>query len=796
MKSYKDSTLTPRQRAELLLKELTLEEKFGQINCYFYQPTAKSPEEEFPYGVGVVSALEMRAHERLEQSVSLQRDLQERIIKLSPHGIPAIFHMEGICGLFLQDAVSFPAPLGRGASFDAKLEGEIGKTIGAQAGACGISHVFAPVLDIAREPRFGRMNESYGEDETLVAMMGTSFVNGLQSNKGVEAVAKHFLAFHQGAGGLHGADVSMGERELREVYAKPFEAAISQAGLKGVMPCYNFVNGELVSFSKRYLTDLLRMQLGFDGLAVSDYCAISNGVEVNRVAEDACTAGYRALSAGMDVEQQFPYGYGKKLMEKFASGEADLKILDAAVLRVLEAKFRMGLFERPFALSEPEECLDFKREKAEKLSLRSATESLVLLKNDGILPLSADHKKIAVVGYHGGTIRGMFGGYTHLSMVEGLIGAMGTMAGVDGGKREEALPSYPGCKVLREEKWRNTFDKLARHIHPQTKTLAEELRTALPEADILYAYGYDYAGTDESGFSQALKLCSDADVILLTLGGKNGTGAMNTMGENINCTSIGLPPAQERFIEEVAKLKKPLIGLHFDGRPISSDAADKYLNALIECWLPSEKGSEAVVSVLLGKECPSGKLPVSVAHCAGQLPMYYSHPFGSSYHSNDYYGDYAYIDSPRTPRYSFGFGLSYTKFSYSDLCIDRQEIEAGEVFTVSLQIENTGTCDGTEIVQLYCTDLCCSVARPNRSLCGFARVFLPVGSKKRITFIINCNQFAFLDENMRWKVERGPIELFAASSSAEEGLSGKIYIARDAYISEKDRFFFAKTVEK
>ena len=792
MKKYLNNTLSPEKRARLLLQELSLEEKMGQINCYFYQPTAKMPEKIFPYGVGVVSSLEMRAHETLEQSLALQRDLQERIIKLSPHGIPAIFHMEGICGLLLQGAVSFPAPIGRGASFDVETEKKIGKLIGAQAAACGISHVFAPVLDIAREPRFGRMNESYGEDETLVAILGTALAKGLQSNVGVEAVAKHFLAFHQGAGGLHGADVSVGERELLEVYAKPFAAAITLAGLKGVMPCYNFVNGELVSFSKRYLTDLLRARLGFGGLAVSDYCAIMNGVTVNRTAENACEAGYRALSAGMDVEQQFPYGYGEELKEKFISGEANIAVLDAAVLRVLEAKFRMGLFEHPFAKEDAPRL--FFTEQAKELSRQSAAESFVLLKNNGVLPLSSKCKKIAVVGYHGGTVRGMFGGYTHLSMTEGLIGAMGTMAGVDDGEKESSQPAYPGCKVLREEKLRDTFEALARRMHPQTKTLTEELRAALPETEIVFSYGYDYAGTDERGFAEALEVCVGADVVLLTLGGKNGTGAMNTMGENINSTQIGLPPAQEKFIREVAKLKKPLIGLHFDGRPVSSDAADEYLDALLECWLPAECGSETVVSALLGKICPSGKLPVSVAYGAGQLPMYYSHPFGSSYHANDYFGEFAYTDSPRTPRYPFGYGLSYTKFEYSDLHIDKHEIAAGEEFSVSVTVRNTGAYDGAEIVQLYFTDVCASVARPNRSLCGFARVFLQKGQKKRVTFTVNCNQFAFLDEEMRLKAERGEIVLRVATSSADEGLCGKVFISKDAFLSEKERVYWAESL--
>ena len=794
MKAYENTNLSAKERAELLLKELSLDEKMAQVNCYFFQPTAKSVEERCPYGIGVVSALEMRPFKTLEECAELQRDLQKRVMALSPHHIPAIFHMEGVCGLLVQDAVSLPGPIGRGAAFDPALEEELGRVVGKEASALCISHIFAPVLDVTRDARFGRMNESYGEDETLVSSLGTAYTRGLQDKAGkkvqIEGVAKHFIAFHKGAGGLHGAEVSISERELRDVYAKPFEAAIRLAELKGIMPCYNTVNGEFVSYSSHYLRDLLRGELGFEGLTVSDYCAVQNGVVTNHVAATPVEAGLRAIKGGMDVEQQFPYGYNDELKQMFASGELDIALLDEAVLRVLEAKFRMGLFEHPFASENYSEA--FKDANAKALTLRCAEESLVLLKNNGILPLAKKYNKIAVVGYHAGTVRGMFGGYTHLSMTEGLIAMTGTMAGVDegGGVRQEDC--YPGCKVLREDGMFDEFESLARHIHPDCEPLYKGICAAFPESEVVYARGFDYAGDGESGFEEALEICKDADLVILALGGKNGTGSMNTMGENVNGINIGLPPAQEKFIRLAAQLKKPMVGVHFDGRPISSDAADECLDAILECWLPSEGGTRAIVSVLKGEISPSGKLPVTVARCAAQLPMYYSHFFGSAWHSNDYFGDFAYIDSPRTPCYPFGYGLSYTTFALSDFAVSKEELKAGDNFTVSVTVENTGTREGTEVVQLYFCDPVASIAQPNKQLMAFARVPLKAGEKRRVAFELSADVFAFTDVTMQKKVEKGEIVLMCGTSSEDLPLTASVFITEDG--APKERVCLAKEV--
>lgn len=789
MKVYENVSLAPKVRAQALLKELSLDEKMAQINCYYFpqEGTEDVHKEDLRYGIGVVSCLETRGTLAAD-AVKRCNAIQKRVMDNSPHHIPAIFHSEGVCGLLLADASSFPSNMARGATFDAPLEREIGKCVGDQAAQMNITHVFAPVLDVTRDARFGRMYESYGEDETLVAALGTAYAEGVQDNKDrpirVEGVAKHFLGFHKGAGGQHGADVSVSERELREVYAKPFEAAIRLAGLKGVMPCYNVINGELASLSKRILTHLLRDELGFDGIAVSDYCAILNAAEVNHVAFSAADAGLRALSAGMDVEEQFPYGFGKALRDKFALGEADISILDRAVERVLEAKFRMGLFEHPFA-EEPQ--LD--RAKGRALSMRVAAESMVLLKNNGILPLKKHYKKIAVVGYHAGTVRGMFGGYTNFSMYEGLLGDHNTMAGLTGAETSKE-PVYPGTHVYREDAYEEKFESLIKGMYPGMHTLTEQLALRFPESEVVFSRGFDYAGEDESGFEEALGVCRAADLVILALGGKCGTGARCSMGENVNGTNIGLPPAQEKFIRLVSALQKPMVGVHFDGRPISSDAADECLDAILECWNPSEGGSEAAVGLLAGDMAPSGRLPVTVARSAGQLPMYYSHPFGSCYHPNEFYQDTVYMDSPTTPRYYFGYGLSYTKFSYSDLTVD---VKDGRIFC-SVCVKNEGDMPADEVVQLYIRDEYATVARPNLQLVGFARVHLVAGEKKFIGFAIEPGQLAFLDEEMRWKTEAGEFTVLIGPSSGQLPLSEKFRLEKDLFPKSSERTFFASTL--
>jgi beta-glucosidase len=450
--------------------------------------------------------------------------------------------------------------------------------------------------------------------------------------------------------------------------------------------------------------------MGFDGIAVSDYCAIMNIHSVQKVSESFTEAGLRALSAGMDMELHFKKCFNEELMEWFDTGKADIDVLNKALLRILTTKFRMGLFENPYALSGEELVKASYSAKDEDITLKAARESLVLLKNDGILPVNKNIKKVAVIGCH-----------------------------------------------------------------------------------IAYSYGYPVAGNDMTGHEKALEIAKEADLVILTLGGKHGTSSIASMGEGIDGTDINLPDCQEVFLEKLSKLSKAVVAVHFNGRPISSDAADMYANAILEAWNPAEKGAEAITDVLLGSYNPSGKLPLSVARTSGQIPVYYNHPNGSSYHQGESIGFSNYVDMSHTPRYFFGHGLSYTSFEYSNLRLSAAEIEPNSVISITFDIENTGKIQGTEVAQLYLKDLYASMTRPVMELAGFKRVDLKPGEKQTMTFQLEPSQLAFLDRELKWKIEAGDIEVQLGSSSNDIRLKDSFRITADLYIEGKNRKFYAKS---
>ena len=765
MKEYMNTALSPKARAELLLREMNLDEKMAQLVGVF---AIKGAEDRmaafFKHGIGQISSLEFRSCDSLEEAAAWQRQLQSIVMESNRHHIPAVFHMEGLCGPLMQDTTTFSSGVARGSSFDPELERKIGETVSRQEAAVGITQILAPVLDISRDSRMGRQCEPYGEDPTLAAAMGAAYTHGIQETETAgrtpDATAKHFFGFHNSSGGIHGTHVDAGDRLLLEIYGKSFQAAITEAGLKGVMPCYGSLNGLPIHASKHYLNGILRGEMGFEGVTVSDYGGASNAHEYQGIGETMGDAGLRCLAAGLDIELPMPVAYADELKQKFASGEADLALLDSVVTRVLEAKFRMGLFEHPFALEGEELDKTVHHEEDEQLAAQSAKEALVLLKNDGALPLTGQEKTIAVIGPAAANARYYFGGYTHLSMVEAQHAARNSMAGVNG------------------------------NVKPDCKNLIQVLKAELPNTRILYAPGYHKAGADESLFPEALEIARQADVILLTLGGKNGSGSVATMGEGVDGTDINLPACQDAFIREAKKLEKPLIGIHFDGRPVSSDAADACLNAILECWNPAVYTAEAVTDALLGKLNPSGKMPLSTARCAGQIPVYYNHPNGSMWTQAPSIGFTDYVDCSHKPRYCFGHGLSYTSFEFSDLALDKKETKPFEAVNISLKVKNTGKHAGTEIVQLYIRDVHASMTRPNKELQGFARVELQPSEEKTVAFTLQPSQTAFLDEDMRWKIEKGEFEVQVGSSSEDIRLKDSFHVTENAWLAGKTRAFY------
>ncbi|MDO4337384.1 MAG: glycoside hydrolase family 3 N-terminal domain-containing protein [Eubacteriales bacterium] len=796
MERYLDISLSPKERAEDLSARLSLEEKMAQVNCLFpWGDNREQLEKDAEHGIGQVSTLMVREIKSLEEAAAWQRKIQKMVMENSEHQIPAIFHMEGLCGAFIQDSMSFPSGIGRGSAWNPELEEKIGQIVSRQELACGITQVLAPVLDISRDSRMGRQGETYGEDPTLAASLGSAYVRGIQggttAGRKAEACAKHFLGFHNSQGGIHGANCDMGDRLLDEVYGKPFQAAITKENMRGVMPCYCSINGEPVSASKRILTDLLRGEMGFDGICISDYGAVGNVHNVQKVGESTAQAGLFCMEAGMDVEMQCCTGFNKELEDWFRTGKADIAVLDQAVCRVLETKFRMGLFEHPFALDGDDLRSVFLCEEDRQISLQAALESIVLMKNNGVLPLKRDVKKIAVVGCHAQNARSFFGGYTHLSMMEAVYATANSIAGIESGTVEEkAMITVPGTQIQSDET--AEFDAILKQQKPGCPSLLEELRAKLPDAEITYAYGYAIAGDDLSHMEEALDAVKNADVVIMTLGGKHGSCSVASMGEGVDGTDINLPVCQDTFIKRAAELGKPMIGIHFNGRPISSDIADKYLDAIVEAWNPSEMGAEAITKVLTGEYNPGGKLPVSVARNAGQIPIYYNHPNGSAWHQGESIGFANYVDMPHTPRYFFGHGLSYTTFEYSDLKLAKKEIRPEEELVLEVSVKNTGDYAGDEVVQIYFSDVFASQTRPVKELAGFLRVNLAPGEKKTVRFTMQASQTAFLDRNYNWKVEKGEFKVLAGSSSEDIRLTDSFRITEDEVIEGSERGFFAE----
>ena len=793
---YLDPSLTPEERADDLLSKLSVEEKVYQV-CGAWGQMIDEPGQ-IDYGIGQVSTLEMRNIKTLQECVDWQIQMQKKIMEKSPHHIPAAFHMEGLCGAFIQDAMSFPSGIGRGSSFDVALEEKIGNIVSRQEQAVGITQVLAPVLDVTQDPRMGREGETYGEDPTLNGIMGASYTRGIQENvdehgRRSDACAKHFMGFHKSTGGIHGADVSVSDREMIEKFGKPFQIAIKENNLRGVMPCYCTSGGYASSSNKKMLTHVLREEMGFDGQVLADYGAISNQHRFQGLYETMDQAGYASMRAGMDVELPMREAYNDDLIAKFKSGEYDMAYLDRAVKLALTAKFRQGLFEQPFAYTGQELAEKYygDREEDKKISLQSARESLVLLKNDGTLPIKNHAKKIVLVGPQAKNARFFFGGYTHLSMAEAPFAAYNAMAGVDiqSAITEAGYQLIPGTNIQSDEI--KEMDDLLRLQKPECKSLLEQMQEMMPETEVVWTYGYPIAGDDCSHHEEALHAMEGADLVIFMLGGKHGSCSVSSMGEGVDGTNINLPLCQDALLEKASSLQIPMVGVHMNGRPISSDIADRYLNAIIEAWNPSEMGAQAIAETLLGINNPSGKMPVTTAFHAGQLPLQYNLYNGSAWSQGDSIGFQDYVDCSHRPRYEFGRGLSYTTFEYSNLSCDKEEVAPDETVQLTFTLTNTGNLAGTEVVQIYGKDVYASMARPMQELIGFARVDLQPQESKRISVEIAPSQLAFLDEDMRWKIEKGEIRIRIGSSSEDIRLETSVRVKEDQYTTSRDRAFVA-----
>lgn len=794
---YQNPSLSAEERADDLLARMSPEEKLGQIQCC--QLMGGDLATENPCGVGQISALFASAYPDKVSIAQTIRARQEAVMALSEHHIPAMFHIETLTGVLMPNAQTYPCGIAQGAAWDPQAQEALGRGVATQARAIGIRQGLAPVFDIARDPRFGRIGETYGEDPTLAAALGSAVVRGMQHNgdlkEGIVATSKHFLAFQAGEGGIHAAPTAVPPRRLREVYAKPFQAAITESGLASVMNSYASLDGDAVVGSKAILTDLLRGEMKFDGFTVSDYSSVEQLHSVHHTCETVADAGQCAMEAGMDAELPVVQSYNKEMLARFTSGQADIAVLDQAVRRQLIAKFRLGLFEHPFPMEGDTLEETFASGANHELSKRLAHECIVLLQNNGVLPLDPDAlagKTVAVVGYHADSLCALFGGYSYPAMKENSLGVRITMAGIelDGPVPEKGRgETWPGSIVNTENAG---VAPLMREAVPHAKPLLEALRAACPETNFIHAVAYPYVGTDESGFAEAFAAIEKADLVICTIGGRYGWNTASTVGEGIDATNIGLPPCQEAFLSQLKACGKPAIGVHFDARPLSSTNAAETLDAILEVWSPAEEGAPAIADVLTGAYNPSGKLPVTAARSAGQLPIYYAHEPSASYSAGGSIGFDSYMDSTRRPLYCFGHGLSYTSFTYRDLVVNTPVVAAADEIRLSVTIENSGEMAGEEVVQLYLHDEFASMARPVKELEGFCRVALAPGEAKKITFRLPASQLAFLDSAMRWKVEKGVFDVLVGASSEDIRLNDTFIVKDDAFVDGATRGFYAK----
>ncbi|MDR2750889.1 MAG: glycoside hydrolase family 3 C-terminal domain-containing protein [Clostridiales bacterium] len=749
-------TLSTEERAEKLLERMTLSEKIRQMSCMISAPGIDEPDLRDGIG-GIVSLSYSGAFESANA-------LQIRVIEESRLGIPALVHAEGICGALGSEMVSFPAPIGLGATFDTELVRNEADRIRMQLLSTGVRQVLAPVLDLARDLRWGRVNECFGSDPTHVSAMGAAFVHGLQGNSPYEAVAataKHFLGHSICEGGLNIARSQTDPLDLRENFAKPFEAAI-QAGLSAVMASYSEVNGKPVCASREVLTGILRESMGFEGVAVSDYMSLEVLSEVFRIAQSPAQSGVLALTAGLDMELPRPFGFSSGLREAVKRGEIEEILIDKAVKRILCLKLRLGLFEKPYVDAPSlDKTLD------SEISLKAAEESLVLLKNDGILPILNRNSKIAVIGPTGNSSRFFHGTYSLCASIEM---ALETSRTVDS---KAADIEKIGVKMIPEDK------------KSYGKSLFESIKELFPNA--VFVAGCDITGEDKSGFKEALKATQDADIALLAVGGKNGWASSCTSGEGIDSANIGLSGVQEALVLEVAKVCSKTIVVHTDGRPLVSKKVYDHTSAVIEAWLPGPFGGIAIAKVIAGIVNPSGRLPLDIPKDTGQTPLYFSshRPARGSFRRGLHPG--GYMDT-QGAQYPFGFGLSYSSFSYSNVRLE----SAGNnpVIEISVDIENTSPNEGTEIVQVYGRDEMASIVRPNLQLVGFARLRLMPGEKRTVKFSFWLDQFAFPTES-GWVLEKGDFTFFVSSDSSTPKFKFSFSQKETLLIEPRKRGFFA-----
>ncbi|MEV0349854.1 glycoside hydrolase family 3 N-terminal domain-containing protein [Nonomuraea sp. NPDC050680] len=627
-------------------------------------------------------------------------------------GIPALAHEECLTGLAAWRATTYPVPPAWGASFDPELVERMGRQIGSSMAALGVHQGLAPVLDVIRDQRWGRVEECVSEDPYEVATIGAAYVRGLQST-GVIATLKHFVGYSNSRAGRNLAPVHAGPREVADVLLFPFEVAIRDAGAGSVMNSYAEIDGIPIAADEYYLTRILRDEWGFDGTVVADYFAVAFLHTLHAVATDAEDAAVQALTAGIDVELPTGVAYLAPLKQAVTSGRIAESLIDRALSRVLLQKAKLGLLDDDYepAASGP---VDLDDAESRALARRLAEESIVLLTNNGLLPLGdGAGQRVAVIGPNADSVTALFGCYSFVNHV---------------------LPHFP-------------------EVEPgiESPTLLDALRAEFPDAVLRVAHGTGVDDGDRAGFGAAVDLAAASDVVILVLGDRSGLFGRGTSGEGCDVDTLDLPGAQQALADAVLATGTPVVVVLLTGRAYAVPGIIREAAAVVQAFFPGEEGAGAIARVISGAVNPSGRLPMSMPGSAAGQPYSYLHPrLGAA-------GSVSNIDP--APQLGFGHGLSYTRFTYDDVSVAGAAPAADGSIRCSVVVRNAGERAGAEIVQVYASDVVASVTRPVAQLVGYARVELAPGERVSVGFEVPTRLLAFTGRDGRCVVEPGEVRV-------------------------------------
>lgn len=766
---YKNPEKPIDARVKDLLKRMTLEEKVAQLQTVWIARQKLETEngefipEQAPevlgLGIGQVARpaenkSPLSPNKTPAQTLAFTNAVQKYLIENTRLGIPAIFHEEALHGHAGRNATSFPQAIALASTWDPQAIEQVFTIAAKEMRAIGTQQALAPVLDVARDPRWGRIEETLGEDPYLATELGVASVKGFQgdgekiANDRVIATLKHLAGHGEPVGGLNTAPAPIGERALREIFLPPFEAAVKVAGARSVMASYNEIDGIPSHANVDLLQKILRNEWGFKGVVVSDYFAISELINRHNLADNKSDAAILAMTAGVDVETPDGDSY-KNLIQLVKDKKISISQIDAAVARVLHEKFMLGLFDNPYTQTQNVE--DFVgNEQHAAFAQQVAEKAIVLLKNEkNILPLNKSAlKSVALIGPH--IDETLIGGYSDVpkktvSILQGLREYLG----------DEIAINHEKGTLLTIEKWLSDPDSAAANSRSKQRWHTDEVVLATPE---------DTKGMIEKAVAAAKK----SDVAIVVVGDNEATSreawADGHLGDR---TSLELVGEQQALVDAVLATGKPTVVLLIGGRPLSISKLAQTAPAILQGWYLGQETGRAVARVLFGDVNPGGKLPVSVARSVGHLPAYYNHKPAAKR---------GYAFDKTDALFPFGYGLSYTQFSYSNLEINKTRLKAGETAEVSVTLTNTGARAGDEVVQLYINDPVASVTQPVKMLRGFKRVSLAPKQSARVTFTVAANQFAFYDRNMNYVLEPGKINLLIGSSSADIHLKGELEV--------------------